>query len=422
MLKPLSIEQKRILRGERPGMLPLRFARLWHDQGFDISEDDVQKHVRPPVSARPVMRCTHLGEFITREACSCGSSEKIAVHNCNKMGRKCVPHGHGLLVSTDLKAGLVDCLSCPHMTTRRKRRDRFSTAFVAEGVPRFITSAQMQEDIKLLVSKLPSDITAIAGVARSGLAAATMVSMYTHLPMLTIRQTKNDVVATGNGWRIGGNRHIDPATEKVAVVDDTVMTGNSFSALQPLLESTFKNYVRCAVYVNPKAKIKPDIWAIDLGWPHLLEWNLFNSVLSPNMACDFDGILCRDCPPGSDDDGPRYLEFIRNAQPLYLPRKVPIPLIVTARIEKYRAETEGWLERHGIKCDRLIMHQAKTLADRQRDDIAAFKARRFDRWAKKHLATPPPLAFIESEDWQARAIHEKTGRMTICPAAAKVYS
>lgn len=286
----------------------------------------------------------------------------------------------------------------------------------------FISSEQFQRDIKNLVAKVPSDITAIAGVARSGLSAATMLSMYLHLPMVTIRQTMRDVVPTGNGWRLGGSKHVNPRTDRVLVVDDTVMSGNSFKSLRNLLRTEFGNYTTCAVYVNPNAAVKPDFWAVDLSWPHLLEWNLFNSVLSPNMAVDFDGILCRDCRPDQDDDGPKYLDFIRNAQPLYLPRKAQIPMIVTARIEKYRQPTLEWLHRYGISVKSLVMHPAANLRLRQRDDIARFKAEHVKRWKKIHkVKGPPPIGFIESDVNQARRIAELSGVMTICPAAARVF-
>lgn len=287
--------------------------------------------------------------------------------------------------------------------------------------PRFVSSAQFQQDIKKLIGLIPPDITAIAGVARSGLSAATMLSMYLHLPMITIRQTMNDIVATGNGWRLGGTRHVDPQKGRILVVDDTVMTGNSLRAIRPLVSEKLGQAVYAAVYVNPRATKKPDIWAVDLPWPHILEWNMFNSILSPSMALDFDGILCQDCEPGSDDDGPKYLNFIRNAKPLYLPRRVPVPLIVTARIERYRKETEEWLARHKVKVGRLVMHPAKSLRERQRDNIAIFKAKHYKAWAIRHRARPGPALFIESEDRQAQAIARHSGLIVVCPSSCKVY-
>lgn len=289
---------------------------------------------------------------------------------------------------------------------------------------RFVTSAQFQQDIKRLSSQIPHDVTAIVGVARSGLSAAIMIAMYRHLPLLAYRQTKGDmeVISAGNGWRLGGSSHIAPGqTDRVCIIDDTVMTGNSMTQAHQVVGRIFPNNVSGAVYVNPEAHRKPTFWAVDLPWPHILEWNVFNSVLSPNIGCDFDGILCYDCPAGSDDDGPRYRHFIENAKPLYLPRKTVLPLIVTARVEKYRALTVQWLHKHGVHFKRLVMHPAATTAERNRHNIAKFKAEHFERWARHHRPRPKPLLFIESDDRQAREIARRTQRLVVSPHAGMVY-
>jgi hypothetical protein len=245
--------------------------------------------------------------------------------------------------------------------------------------------------------------------------------MYLHLPLFAIRQTKGDVIPCGNGWRLGGQQHVDPPKGRVVVVDDTVMTGNSLRAIQRVVAQHFSQWLTAAVYVNPNAKKSPDIHAVDLAWPHLLEWNLFNSVLSPHVCVDFDGILCRDCKPGDDDDGPRYKDFIDNALPLYMPRKVPIPMIVTARIERYRKATQAWLARHRIQCQNLVMHPAKDVRERRKDDIAAYKAHHYSRWLKTHKGYVKPPLFVESEDSQAKRIAELSGGITLCPATESVY-
>lgn len=292
--------------------------------------------------------------------------------------------------------------------------------FATGGEAKFITSAQLQRDILSLVGMIPSDIGVIVGVARSGMNVATMLSMYLHLPLVAIRQSQGDIVGVGNGWRLNESR--EAITNKRAIiVDDTVMTGNSLAHIRPVVNRQFPGASTAAIYVNPNANVKPDFHVVDLPWPHLLEWNLFNSVMSPNIACDFDGILCQDCQPGDDDDGPRYRNFIDNAKPLYAPRKEPIPLIVTARIQKYRRQTEAWLRRHGIRWFKLVMHPAKTLAERNRDDIAAFKAREYAKWLEHHTPNPAPAMFVESDDRQARRIANLSGRMVICPSTAGVY-
>ena len=127
------------------------------------------------------------------------------------------------------------------------------------------------------------------------------------------------------------------------------MTGNSLKRTKHVLRDMPGEKLFAAVYVNPSAIAKPDVWVHDLPWPHLLEWNLFNSVLLDSFAIDFDGILCHDCPPADDDDGERYLAWMENARPLHLVRKSPVKLIITARLEKYRPQTLAWMERWGVR-------------------------------------------------------------------------
>jgi orotate phosphoribosyltransferase len=301
----------------------------------------------------------------------------------------------------------------------RPRRRRTKNAFqIAPGTPRFITGCNLMRDTKVLMSKLPPNISAVVGVARSGLDVAAIIAKHLHVPLWSAAQNRSEIVSCGSGWRIQvGSKISGP----VLLVDDTVMTGNSQKAVVPWVRRKFPDLVTAAVYVNPNAKVKPDLWAVDLPWPHILEWNVFNSVLSPHVAVDFDGILCYDCPPGDDDDGPRYRRFLETARPLYLPRRVPIPLIVTARLEKYRQPTEAWLRRHGIRWGKLVMGPWGNLKERHKHDMGAYKARHFEEWARRHRATPPPLMFMESDDRQAQTIARITRRLVVCPGTGKCY-
>lgn len=304
-----------------------------------------------------------------------------------------------------------------------KNRAANNPFLMGKAFPRFITIEQYARDVRILLEKIPHDVDCVAGVARSGLYPASMVAMWLHKPMIIVSQSSGDIVEAGNGWRLGrGHNHVTPKTERVLVVDDTVMTGGSQQIIRRVVGERYKEVIYATVYCNPAASLgKPDIHAVDLEWPHLLEWNLFNSVISQSTAVDFDGILCHDCPIEADDDAAKYLDFIRNARPLYLPRKEPLPLIVTARIEKYREPTEIWLKQHGVKYEKLVMHPAKSTREREKDDIAAYKAMHFEAWARKHVPAPGPVMFIESEDRQARRIADLTKRMVLCPATAGVY-
>lgn len=291
----------------------------------------------------------------------------------------------------------------------------------------FLSCREYQKDIMKLVYRIPSEVDTIIGISRSGIYPASMVAMMTHLPLLIFRQSKKDIIEAGNGYRLKSDKdgviHDLPGKNPI-VIDDTVMTGNSFAMCRKLLEKDHPNIIFASVYCNPGANVKPDLWVRDLNHPHFLEWNLFNSIFSHNIATDFDGVLCQDCEIAQDDDGPRYLDFIRNAKPKNLMRKVQVPLIVTARLEKYRKETINWLKRYNIKFNKLIMHPAETLAERNRDDISAFKAKHIIEWANKienrHSWKFP--IFVESNDYQARQIAKITNILTICTDTYQCYN
>lgn len=318
------------------------------------------------------------------------------------------------------EAGVTRCRYCNWTDPEKLKASSNAGPFHAYGRARFVTLAQLQSDTVKLAAMVPADTTAIVGAARSGLSVATTVAMLLHLPLYIYRQQQGDVIEAGSGWRLG-QKEIDLASAKVFVVDDTVMTGASTEAMKIAMDGMFKRTTYGALYVNPLAIHKPDVHVVDLPWPHLLEWNLFNSVLSPSLALDFDGILCEDCLPEQDDDGPRYFDFINSATPKYLPRRVSVPLIVTARLEKYREPTLAWLDRHGIHCDRLVMHPAATLAERVNSDVAYYKARNFSAWASAGTQSPGPPMFVESDARQAKRISVLSHHICICPTTAEVF-
>lgn len=305
--------------------------------------------------------------------------------------------------------------------TRRLRggREPDGSPFTPGDAPaRYLTAADLAADTLRLVPQLPPDITAVAGVSRSGLAPATLLAMHLHLPLFVLRHKHRDLLPAGHGWRM---RDGQPEREgTLLVVDDTTMRGGSVQETRNILVSMRRPYLTASVYCNPRAEHKPDLWAADLPWPHLLGWNLFNSVLTRSAAVDFDGVLCRDCTPEEDDDGPRYRKFLETAAPLHLVRRAPIPLIVTARLEKYREPTEAWLRKWGVRWKSLVMGPWRSLKERARNDIAAYKADHFAPFAARPCGIKPKL-FIESDPRQAVRIAALTGRLVVCPTNAKCY-
>ena len=133
-----------------------------------------------------------------------------------------------------------------------------------------------------------------------------------------------------------------------------------------------------------------------VGTPRAFQWNILHHTDGPLYCMDMDGVLCRDPEKAQNDDGAAYDDFLRNAVARNIPT-TEIGWIVTARLEKYRPQTEEWLRAHGVRYRELIMHPAQTAAERQsRGDHAAFKADAYRRVGA--------LLFIESDADQAREI------------------
>jgi hypothetical protein len=153
------------------------------------------------------------------------------------------------------------------------------------------------------------------------------------------------------------------------IVDDTAWHGIAMEHIWRLAAGRWPGaqIVTAVIYAHPQTLHLLDFVGCSYAGPHYLEWNLFNTAhvdpaVGGGLVSDLDGILCRDIAPDDDDDGPRYLAAIRNALPIQRPNRRPIPMIVTARLEKYRSETETGLRRAGIRRQRLAMGPWETLS------------------------------------------------------------
>lgn len=429
-----------------------RWMQGWLDAGL-ISEIDCKDAPPRPTRAKPAavsttvrparqaskssfLDCVHRGTALHALSVP-GCPTPPVVYSCALHSQCVLIADSGKRGAAVAESGLTVCRSCPKRqppgadkpvgaAPRRRRAKPDSQAKPRQSkrhpfhwagkTPEFVTTAQLMADVKRLVSMLPPDTNRIVGVARSGLCAATMAAMLMHRPLEIVRQSAGDLIDGGNGWRLTGATHSDGP---VVVVDDTCMTGNSFRHIMPVVRAQHPSAMSAVVYCNPNANTKPDLWARELPHPHLLEWNMFNSIFGPGMALDFDGILCHDCPAGHDDDGPRYAAFLRDAKPLYYFRRVQIPLIVTARLEKYREPTLAWLKRHGMSVRELAMWPG-SYRDRSPERVAQHKASHYKRFAAKGHRLKPVL-LVESDPWQAKRIAELSGGITCCPAAGRCF-
>ena len=161
-----------------------------------------------------------------------------------------------------------------------------------------------------------------------------------------------------------------------------------------------------AAYCTPFSRNKIDIYCKELPLPRIFEWNVMHSWILKKSCVDIDGVLCPDPTEIQNDDGERYIRFIEETPPMYLPRH-PINTLVTNRLEKYRSSTEKWLSKHGIIYDSLVMLNLPSKQDRMMS-----KANHGEHKAKVFRKSDCVL-FIESCHHQAQGIVKLSGKSVL---------
>lgn len=227
----------------------------------------------------------------------------------------------------------------------------------------FRSVSQLSDQLVRWSKRLPADIDVVVGIPRSGLLAANLLSLYRNLPLADldgfIEGRCLSAGSTGRNPLQGSDATPDTylsRPRRALVVDDSIASGGSMKEARSRIEAAGLPHRvdYAAVYVAPEKTDLVDFYCEVLGGPRVFEWNVFNHHVLAHACVDMDGVLCHDPTSEENDDGPRYLEFIRGARSLLRPT-YPIRAIVTNRLEKYREPTEDWLHRNGIEFEELIM-------------------------------------------------------------------
>jgi uncharacterized HAD superfamily protein len=147
--------------------------------------------------------------------------------------------------------------------------------------------------------------------------------------------------------------------------------------------------------------------------PRIFEWNLMHHSELQSACLDIDGVLCLNPTEEENDDGEKYLRFLREATPLWLPT-VPVGCLVTSRLQKYRIETEQWLARHGVKYAELVMLNMESAEERRRTGCHG-------RFKGEVYRSKKSQFFIESDARQAHEIAQLAAKPVFCIADRQVY-
>lgn len=260
-------------------------------------------------------------------------------------------------------------------------------------------------DIKSKISLIPSNVDLIVGIPRSGILPAYIIALSLNKKACSVPEFINGILGNSGIRKTNSDKKI----KNILVVDDSVNTGLAIEKVKEKLKPFYKkyNFIFLAVYSSDeKSSSYVDIALNILPQPRIFEWNYLYHGLMTNACYDMDGVLCVDPTKEENDDGKNYIKFLKNAKPLYIPNR-PIGYIVTARLEKYRKETEEWLKKYGIEYKKLYMFNGSAEERRRLGLHADFKAKIYKEINSSKI-------FIESNPDQAKKIAELTKKEVIC--------
>jgi len=317
------------------------------------------------------------------------------------------------------KGGVVLCEHCK----MRQSADRLISPMIWQkpiewdSELRFVRNQDLTNDTMELIPQLPNNVIGVIGIPVSGMIPAAYLSRMLCVPLYSF-DYKEGVVSVGDGRR---GRSVSQKDGVYVVVDDTVYSGGEMKKARAAMKKLGLECVFAAVYTkDPKAV---DIYSVYAPGSVILEWNIFNSgnlsgrSIMPEckggICTDFDGVICEE-PPVNDLRQPDQFQWwLANARPQYLPRKVAVPLIVSFRIEPWRAVTEAWMARWGVRTKQLVLHPSQTIQERNRThSVAEHKGKLF--------RDSPCLIMFESDERQARTIADASGKLVIVPSTGKI--
>ncbi len=255
------------------------------------------------------------------------------------------------------------------------------------------------------LSIIPRDFDLIVGIPRSGMLPANLLALYLNKPYTDIHSFLN-----GHIYKAGARSQFFDIKDfkKILVVDDSIASGSAIEKCKESLKDLSANFSisYCAIYVIPGKEKLVDYYFEIVPLPRYFQWNILNHTTLEKACFDIDGVLCVDPTEEQNDDGKKYMDFLLNAPPLFIPGS-KIGTIVTSRLEKYRKETEKWLEDNHVKYNQLVMLDLPNKEARQKANGHA------EHKAKTYQSNSYVL-FIESSKSQAIEINRITKKPVLC--------
>lgn len=269
--------------------------------------------------------------------------------------------------------------------------------------------SDLSADIRKHLPRFQADgFDLIVGLPRSGLTPANMIALYMNVACTDLDSfISNRKLKKGKTRGSKSNIEYPHEANNVLLVDDSICSGDSLQSDLLLVPHALRSKVTtCAVYSSLSKRDDVDIFLEVVPSPRVFEWNLFHHAITTSSCLDIDGVLCVDPTNEQNDDGEKYIDFILNAEPLFIPTN-KVHALVTSRLEKYRKETEIWLSKHNVNYDHLIMLDLPNQKERQKLGVHG------SHKAKYYKSTDARL-FIESDYNQSVEILHISNKPVFC--------
>jgi uncharacterized HAD superfamily protein/adenine/guanine phosphoribosyltransferase-like PRPP-binding protein len=280
---------------------------------------------------------------------------------------------------------------------------------IVEGLMKYKSYSDLSRDISDNIYKINTqNFDLIVGIPRSGMVPSYMVSLLLNVNCIDLPAfIRNEKLSKGITRDVGTDIVNSHDAENILLIDDSILSGNSMLNSLKQIPTKFQGLITtAAVYSSHKNHENVDIVLTEVEPPRVFEWNIYHHPVVSNSCFDIDGVLCYDPSNEENDDGDKYVEFLCNAKPRFIPTE-KIDYLVTNRLEKYRTQTEVWLSKNGVKFNKLIMLDLPGKEDRlAQPDYYSHKAN-FYKSSDSSL-------FVESDINQAIEIANRSNKFVFC--------
>lgn len=259
----------------------------------------------------------------------------------------------------------------------------------------YVKTEELVRDTLELIKSFPIRFDAVFGIPRSGMIPASVIATQLGIPIGTSESFP----------QCSTSRNVFDSLDTVLLIDESADhgTGGTFDRILQRLRAVSPDtqILKACLYVREECKNYFDLYSKVHSGRRMYQWGIAHNKPFKRVAFDLDGVICEDCWNSTDEK--EYLNFLATAKPYLIP-EYPLDIILTSRLEKYRAQTEAWLKSQRVEYGELVMWN---LPDKKgKPDPSQFKSR--------ELLRIKPGIYFESNHAEADSIRRNTGLYVYC--------